>query len=129
MKNIYQFTPGQGLDFQVTAVKYATRFTGYFIMDVAVRWLSVSICYVANGRLEFMVGNFIAGTSEINIDSSQFIAPTNNNVEINISYILPLKRKTSNGQIHPMPFVAGMRTFDSNLTFAFTKAKFNTTTL
>jgi hypothetical protein len=48
-----------------------------------------------------------------------------NNKEVTLTYILLYKKGLSNGQIHPMPFVAGMKTQDTNLDFQFTSADFD----
>lgn len=62
VQNIYDFAPKDSVDFQVTAIKTIRGFTGEVVMDVAAGWGWISICYVASGRTDFSVGNFIAGT-------------------------------------------------------------------
>ena len=52
------------MDFQITALAFESLFIGSVVMDVSAKWISFYISYVVSSRSDFIVGTFIAGTSE-----------------------------------------------------------------
>lgn len=88
-------------------------------------WKSLSISYIASSRTDFVVGNFIIGTTYITQDNSILLIKASNNSVIKIEHSLGSGHTPEGDYLFSLPFISGIRTFDKNLSLEFISTSYH----
>ena len=96
-----------------------------FAIDSKASWASVQIYYLVSGRKDFSVGIFLASNWGLNIDNAGLIYNSGKNTSLSIRYHLSNAPNATSDYLYSLPFISGIRTFETNLNFSFTSSHFN----